>query len=56
VEVGGDGNTVTLTSLGHEKSPDFIFGQLCNYEVVWPAEAKNDDKLFLTAMTLAEGA
>lgn len=46
-----DGSSVTVTS----KSPDFIFSELCNYEVLWPAGLKENDKLVLSATTLAEG-
>ena len=47
---------IVMTNLGNAKSSDFIFGQLCSYEVKWPKNAVYDDEIVLTAVTLAEGA
>lgn len=38
------------------KSSDFVFGQICAYEVKWPEEAVDNDVIVLKADTLAEGA
>jgi hypothetical protein len=56
VQVDADDITVTITSVGHKKSSDFVFGQVCNYEIVWPTEVKNYDKLLMRVTTMADAA
>lgn len=41
-----------MTNLGYE---DFIFGEICAYEVKWPIEAVDNDEMVLKATILAEG-
>jgi len=42
--------------IGHEKSANFIFGEVCSYEVKWPEQATDGDQLSVKAVEIAAGA
>ena len=42
-----DGAEQELTSLDNPKSSDFIFGQVCSYEIEWPETASENDEIML---------
>ena len=47
---------VTMTSRDNPDSSDFIFGQLCAYEVQWPEGSVEEDKIFVIADELDDAA
>ena len=50
------GKEQTVTSVGNSRSSDFIFGQICSYEVVWPEQAQDGDHFIVGATSVALGA
>ena len=47
------GSEQTVTSVGNPRSSDFIFGQLCSYEIVWPEQASDGDHFIIEAKSVA---
>ena len=45
-----------ITNLGLESADDFIFGQLCSYELQWPESVVNENTMIVRAVQIAEGA
>ena len=42
--------------MDNPKSNDFIFGQMCSYEISWPEDATEYDEIVLSVLSLEEGA
>lgn len=49
-----DGNFVKVNLDDSTNAADFIFGQICNYEVVWPEGSEEADQLVISVATLPE--
>ena len=43
VELNAAGTEAEITNLGQEKSANFIFGEVCSYQVNWPAGSVEKD-------------
>ena len=50
IQVSDDQSAITVTNLGYANSSDFIFGQVCAYELLWPESSKDGDLLVVTAL------
>ena len=51
VEISDDiSEKVEITNLSHEETDDFIFGQLCSYELLWPESVVNENTMILKAV------
>jgi hypothetical protein len=47
---------MVMTNSSVVNSSDFIFGQLCAYDLQWPESAVEGDKMYIKANDIAEGA
>ena len=56
IQLDINGEAQAISSTGHAKSYDFIFGQLCSYELIWPEQGRSLDQIVLTVASKAEGA
>ena len=60
VKLLADGNVLPLSNLGAQNGSNFLFSQLCTYELIWPAgdaiELTQESELILEAESLSEGA
>ena len=55
IQLDESGSSTTITATGHAESADFIFGQVCNYELFWPETAKDKDQITVSVIEKADG-